>query len=207
MTPTAARSAALLIAAAWSAGAAAAPAQLLDGAVTYTVTHRFKTFSGVVPASDLEANLQFDGASPRDLLFEIAVPLGAFDSGNELRDQHAAEALELLLFPRATWIVDGVSVAEFVPQDDGTFDGQLTVRGPLTLHGVTRSIEVPVRILYDPASGGRRTLTAWASFELSLSDFDIRRPGLLGIRIEDSVPVSVELTFTWPTGGSGPGGG
>ena len=179
--------------------AAAEPARLDDGAVTYTVTHRFKTFEGIVPAADLDASLSYDARAPEDLSFQVTIPLGAFDSGNQLRDQHAAEALELFEFPQAVWTVDAVKVVSTMAQDDGTIDSELAVSGPLTLHGVTRTLQTKVTLNHDPDTDSGQALRVWDTFNLNLSDHDIERPGLLGIKVEDAVPVAVELSFTWPS--------
>ena len=107
------------LAAAWTlvaAGLAAGkPVPVEDGTITYQIQHRVKTFEAVAPASVAALQLDWGDGTLAGLRFTATVPLGAFDSGNRLRDEHAAEALELFLFPEATWVVEQVEVQREVP--------------------------------------------------------------------------------------------
>ncbi len=168
----------------------AAAASVEDGTITYRVVHKLKTYEAVLPAASAQLEVALDPDDLEALQFSATIPLASFDSGNQLRDQHAAETLELLFFPRAVWTVDAVTVVRREPADGALSVAELLVAGPLELHGKTVRVEAPV-LLTSTGEG----LRAQARFDLSLTEFDIPRPGLLGIRIADTVTVTVDLTL------------
>ncbi len=173
--------------------AAAEPVRVEDGTLTYRIQHRLKTFDAVIPASAATLELDWGDGPLEGLRFDAAIPLEAFDSGNRLRDEHAAEALELFLYPEASWSVEQVDVMRREPQGPSWSEATLTASGPLTLHGVTEELSVEVRV---KRSGD--TVTFEAGFPLSLEAFGIERPGLLGVRIQDTVTVQISLRAPAP---------
>ena len=64
-----------------------------------------------------------------------------------------------------------------------------TFRGTLTLHGVTRPLSFPVKVIRDGAEA-----TAEGSFAVRLSDFEMKRPNLFGNEVKDEVNLNVSLT-------------
>jgi polyisoprenoid-binding protein YceI len=185
-------SAALALATLALAGLArtAAASSVEDGTITYRVEHKLKTYEAVLPAASAQLEVALEPDDLEALQFSASIPLASFDSGNQLRDQHAAEALELLFFPRASWTVDSVTVVRREPADGALSAAELLASGPLELHGETVRIEA--RVLLTSTEAGLR---AQARFDVSLEAFDIPRPGLLGIRIADTVTVTVDLTL------------
>jgi hypothetical protein len=97
------------------------------------------------------------------------------------------EGLETDRFPTA-----GFRLREPVPlgDDSGARVVELRLPGDLTLHGVTRRLDFPVRAPWDGDSiqvaGGARIRRA---------DFDLEVPTLAGYRIEDTAVVELELTL------------
>ncbi len=183
--------ASLLLALALSTTAGAA--EIIDGSLTYHVDHRFKSFDAVMPASDADLSLTLDPAAPEALAFSATIPLGSFDSGNQLRDEHAAEALEVFLFAHATWTAETVEVLERTPADGPARQARVQVSGPLTLRGETRTLTAEAGLAFQGD-----TALIQATFPLSLADFGIARPGLLGFKIDDTVTVTVNLTASLP---------
>ncbi len=166
-----------------------------SGAIVYHVEHPLKSVRGVMEASDAELDLTWDPDALEELRFEAVIPLGAFDSGNRLRDEHAAEALELFLHPDATWTVERVDVEDRQPEDGPWSEATLQVHGPLTLHGVTADQTVVVQ-----AKRSGEGVSLRGSFTLALSAFDVERPALLGLAVEDTVTVEVDLEAPPPGG-------
>ncbi len=191
MRPVALGMALLWIAVGMAAPALAGPATITDGTLTYHVDHRFKSFDAVMPATDAELTLDLDPAAPESLAFSARIPLGSFDSGNSLRDEHAAEVLELFLFPEASWSGDRVEILDRVPAEGAARLVRVRVTGPLTLRDVSQTLVAEA--LLEFTDGGA---TIQAVFELSLEDLGVHRPGLLGFKIDDTVTVTVNLTVT-----------
>jgi hypothetical protein len=168
----------------------AAASSVEDGSITYRVEHKLKTYEAVLSAASVGFELAVDPDELASLEFSASIPLASFDSGNQLRDQHAAEALELLFFPRASWTVDTVTVVQRTPAEGELQSAEILAAGPLELHGKVVRLEAPVLLTATEAG-----LRVQARFDVSLTEFDIPRPGLLGIRIADTVVVTVDLTL------------
>lgn len=156
--------------------------------VRYHASDPRDAWTGTAPIEALE--LRFDVADLRRLRLRVEVPAGAFDSGNFIRDANARRALfEAARFPWIVFEAERAQAADGVPADlpDGA-SRELTLEGMLTLHGVTRPLSPSVRVT-------RRgdLLTAETSFDVRLSDFDMRRPSLLGVVVDDLVRVEVEI--------------
>jgi hypothetical protein len=98
------------------------------------------------------------------------------------------ETLEGLVFPAIEWEVESVTGLTG-PAKAGTFDIQAT--GPMTLHGVTKDLTIPVKLVIDKS--GR--ITAESAFSISLEGWGIDRPTLLFIAIDDNIPIRVRMTF------------
>jgi polyisoprenoid-binding protein YceI len=79
---------------------------------------------------------------------------------------------------------------------DGGSSG-FTAQGELTLHGVTRPLTVP-----GTATREGDRITADAAFDVRLSEYDLMRPRLFFVVVEDTLPLTVHLVFA----PAGPGG-
>jgi polyisoprenoid-binding protein YceI len=164
-------------------------AEIVDGTLTYHVDHRFKSFDAVMPASAAELELILDPAALEALAFTARIPLGSFDSGNQARDEHAAEALELFLFADASWTVEQVEILQRDPADGPARQARVRLSGPLVLRGETRTLTAEAGLAFQGES-----MAIQATFPLSLEEYGIHRPGLLGFKIDDTVTVTVNLT-------------
>ncbi|MDP7110341.1 MAG: YceI family protein [Myxococcota bacterium] len=168
-------------------------AEIVDGTLTYHVDHRFKSFDAVMPASAAELALTVDPAAIEALTFTARIPLGSFDSGNQLRDEHAAEALELFLFANASWTAESVEVLTRDPADGPARQARVRVSGPLVLRGEIRTLTAEAGLAFQGDS-----VAIQASFPLSLDEYGIHRPSLLGFKTDDTVTVTVNLSATLP---------
>lgn len=112
--------------------------------------------------------------------------LSTLKSDEDLRDQHIhTMAIETDRFPTATF----VSTSDLaVPADSS--DASALVRGELTLHGVTRTVDVPVHARYD---GSRIEVVGSLSFPWAL--FDIQAPHLSYVSVEADPTMEFQLFF------------
>lgn len=115
----------------------------------------------------------------------VQAPVQSFDSGNRSRDSHMAEATESYIYRDVVFDARSVTM---LPAAQQTADRNATVQGTLTFHHVTRPVTVPVRI---DVTGTQAHLTG--SFEVTLTDFQIERPSLLGIKSRDWIGLHLDL--------------
>jgi polyisoprenoid-binding protein YceI len=138
---------------------------------------------------ELTGSLTFDGNAVTAA--EVTVDMTALRSDESLRDRVLrSEAIETADFPNATFVLTGpISVPAVPPEGQQVMQ---TVSGELTLHGVTRPVEVAVQAALQ---GGR--LVVVGSHEIQFEDFDITPPrGPASVlSVEDQGIFEVQLVF------------
>ena len=104
------------------------------------------------------------------------------------RDDHMRTmGIETDRFPTATF----VSTADLLVRPDaGSGSARALVRGDLTLHGVTRSIDLPVQARYD---GSRIEVVGSLSFPWEL--FEMQQPNLSYVTVEADPTMEFQLFF------------
>lgn len=168
--------------------AAAAPATTTtyvftpETEVDYFVEHPMHHVKGVTHA------LAGDVAVTNDKLVTpvtIKLPLLTFNSGNGNRDNNAALILDVARFPAAA-----VDVQKFVEtgrtKENGVTKLTGTAHGNLSLHGITRPVEVPLTVTV-----GANQLIVDGTLTVKLSEYKIERPSLLFTPINDDVKVAI----------------
>ena len=124
---------------------------------------RFNEFGGT---------FNYDEAAPEKSSVEVNIKTASVDSNHAERDKHlrSADFLDVEKFPEAKFVSTG-----YAPGENNTG----TLKGDLTLHGVTKPVEIAVQKIgggKDPWGGYRMGFEGQTSF--ALADFDI--PGQLG---------------------------
>ena len=156
-----------------------------ESTVTYQAADSRDSWRGRAPVESLR--LVFDDANLQSLELEITLYPGEFDSGNFIRDANARRAVfETGAYPEIRFVATGLRA------DPATLPVGVArtvgLEGTLTMHGVSRPLSLPVNVERDETE-----LRATGSFEVSLSDFEMTRPELFGVRVNDEVSVSFEV--------------
>lgn len=139
--------------------------------ISYTGSAVLHGFTGV--SRRVTGTLMVDMAQPERSTVNLSVPVESFDSGNRRRDADMLDAVDVDEYPNVQFVSTQVTPAG---------EGVWKVRGDLTFHGKTRSIEVPVQV---STNGG--TFEGTGQFEISLADYSVRRPKLLLVPIGDVI--------------------
>ena len=168
-------------------------AQALDKKATIThlsfhISHPAKKYDAKLLPGGAVVTAHFDPADLSKTSVDASFQVEYFNSSNELRDSHMMEVLEGIIFPAITW--KGVATgAASAPVTVGKHE--ITVKGPLTVHGHTEEFETKVTL--DVAENG--LVTVDAQFAISLEAFEIERPSLVFVKIADEVPIKVKMVF------------
>jgi polyisoprenoid-binding protein YceI len=133
-------------------------------------------------------SLVLDGTSITAV--DVTADLTRLQSDDDRRDGRLREqAIETNQFPDATFHLTAPIDLGAVPEDGATFTA--TATGELTLHGVTRTVAVPIeaRLAGDVA-------TVTGSIEILFADYAIDRPSsFLVLSIEDHGIMELQLHF------------
>ncbi|HUG31028.1 MAG TPA: YceI family protein [Candidatus Limnocylindria bacterium] len=121
---------------------------------------------------------------------EITADLTQLESDDDRRDGRLRDqAIETGRFPQSTFRLTGPIELGEAPADGKTVDA--TATGELTLHGVTRTVIVPVQ-----ASLSGDVVTVTGSIEILFADYDFERPtSFLVLSIEDHGIMEFQLHF------------
>jgi polyisoprenoid-binding protein YceI len=138
--------------------------------------------------NDPSGSFMLDEADPRKSAFNVEVQVANVDTHNEKRDAHlkSPDFFNAKQYPTITFKSTSVK--------KGSSDKVLDVTGDLTLHGVTKSITVPVELTgkgqFPPGSYRAGVET---TFTIKRTDFDIKGIPAMPTAVGDEVRLTVAL--------------
>ena len=108
----------------------------------------------------------------------ITVPLNTFSSGNDNRDSNMLDVVEEYYYP----------FVRFTSSKINKIESGFNVVGNLSFHGITKEFTIPVELNED-----NENIIVASDFSIMLTDFKIKRPALLTIKIRNQVDIKVYL--------------
>lgn len=118
----------------------------------------------------------------------LSVAVETLASGVDLRDDIVANNyLKRDNFPTLSFeLTDSVDISQF----EGLTQAEFRLTGELSLAGVTNQVEIPVEVQWNVA-----IIEIVGSFDVTLSDFEIERPDLVGRTARETATVEFKLQF------------
>jgi len=175
---------------------------------TYTVTTDGKNYAMFSSEATLETvhgrttkvsgTIDADPANVADSKVDVTIDLASLDTGISMRNEHMRDRfLNVEKFPTATFKSVSVSGPKTVAANKPI---DINVTGDFTLHGVTKRISVPVRVVVIPESeltkssrGAGDWLHATAGFGIKLSDYGIDVPQALVMKLSDGLTIKLDV--------------
>lgn len=148
--------------------------------VTYAARHPLHNWNGV--SHDVNCAMIYNDETKLPETVAVSVKVSSFDSNNNNRDSHAMEVLDGLKYPNVTFVSSDVKAGE---------NGTLVAKGTLTFHGVAKPATLQAT---RKEAGGKLTLTG--EFPVNMSDHNIERPSLMGMKTEDGMILTFNVVFT-----------
>ncbi|PVY42304.1 YceI family protein [Pontibacter virosus] len=149
-----------------------------NSSITYTLKHPLHTVQG--SSKEVSSQLLISEHGKQIQQVTVSVPVRSFDSGNRARDRDMLQVTEADRYPKVA----------FVSSEITERNGELSVRGKLSFHGVTREIAFKAR----QYTQGDELLVD-GSFELSLDDYQIERPSILTMKVRDRLQVQFQMVY------------
>jgi len=147
--------------------------------VTYSAKHPLHKWDGV--SHDVNCAVIYNDETRQPETVAVSLKVASFDSDNNNRDSHAMEVLDGLKFPNVTFVSSDIKPGE---------NGALIAKGTLTFHGVAKPATLQAS---RKDAGGRMTLTG--EFPVNMSDHNIERPSLMGLKTEDAMILKFNVVF------------
>ena len=149
-----------------------------SSSITYSMKHPLHAWNGV--SRDASSIILSEGKKGNIREVAVSVKVSSFDSKNANRDSHMLEVTEALKFPNLTF-------SGKVTSREGN---RLKVNGELTFHGVSR----PVSFEASVTEKGDR-LEVSGNFAVTLTEFNIQRPTLMGLPVADEIQVAFSMIY------------
>jgi polyisoprenoid-binding protein YceI len=154
----------------------------------YTAEKSYISFFSDATVEDITANTNKASSIFNTATSEIAfsVPIKEFQFAKSLMREHFNEKyMETEKFPKASFQGKFTNF-----QAQGTGVQNVRAQGKLTIHGVTKDVDVPGTIEIQ----GQKILMK-SKFMVVLEDYQVTRPQLLWQNIAEQVEVTVEFTY------------
>lgn len=145
-------------------------------------------FTSKAPMEDIEGKNKTVTAvlDTKSGAFQFSVQMKSFEFEKALMQQHFNENyVESDKYPDATFRGVVVNNGAVNYAKDGTYN--VTVRGKLTIHNITKDVEVPGTIT---VNGGK--VDATSTFNILLSDYRISIPSAVKEKVSNSIRVIVD---------------
>ncbi len=151
--------------------------------VTYGIVHKLHKVSAESREVEGKAAVAADGK----VQVQVRAPIRSFKSGDSSRDSHMEEVMETTRYPHVTF----KGVGQLTPPSAYPAVTELTLQGQLELHGRKRPESVPIKVEWASPT----ELKVKASFAVSLDAYQIQRPSLLFIKIDDACAIGVDVAL------------
>jgi len=167
---------------------------------TYTSDAALETISGT--SVQVSGTIATDLKDPSKTSGTITIPVTSLVSGVAMRDEHMAGEnwLNAAQFPNITFAIKSLKLkGDSMALANGTsVQGDAT--GDFTLHGVTKTITIPVRASYREVPAGQvyglegNLLRIETNFSIKLSDYGVSIPAPLTAKVANELSLTVKAT-------------
>jgi len=165
--------------------------------VEFTIRHMFSKVTGSF--GGFHGTIQYDAAAPASSTVNAEIDASTIDTGNDKRDGHlkSPDFFDVAKFPTLTFLSSKVTAGE---------GGKLKVAGTLTMHGVTRPVELDAAFLGSgPGLDGITRSGFEGSTKLDRKEFGIVWNKALdqgGTLLGDDVQINLEIEAVAPKPGA-----
>ncbi len=123
-----------------------------------------------------------------DIRVMVRAPVASFGTGDANRDSNLRDTLDASKYPQVTF----KAVGKLAPPQELPARAELVLEGELDFHGRKHLEKVPVVVEWT-APGA---LHVTSRFAVSLSRYEVDRPSLLFIKIDDACDVEVDFALS-----------
>ena len=149
---------------------------LNESFISYDGKHPAHNWTGI--SKEIQGTFELNKEDLTQSKVDLFVPVFSFDSRNANRDSNMLDVVEEYYYPYVRFISSKIEKV-----DDG-----FNVVGNLSFHGITKEFTIPVSLIQDD-----KRIVVESDFSIMLTDFKIRRPSLLTIKIRNQIDIKVFL--------------
>lgn len=167
---------------------------------SYTSDADLETISGT--SVQVSGTISTDLKDPSKTSGSFSIPVTSLVSGVAMRDEHMAgkDWLNAAEFPNITFAIKSLKLKGDSKALTAGSSVQADATGDFTLHGVTKTITIPVRASYREIAAGQvyglegNILRIETSFSIKLSDYGVNIPAGLTAKVANELALTVKAT-------------
>jgi|GEM_PF-698693 len=157
-------------------------AQADKSQISYTLKHQLHLIKATA-AQGIVGKAKVIGKRTIQVIMDASVMF--FDSHNANRDQHMKEVVQAALYEHV------ILKAQAILESPMAANNQAHFKGQLQFHGITRPIEFDARIDMKTEMDAH----VLSDFSISLDAYQIERPSLLFIKVDDKLDIHADVVF------------
>ena len=138
--------------------------------ISYDGKHPAHNWTGV--SKDIQGTFEINKQDLTQSKVDLFVPVFSFDSKNANRDSNMLDVVEEYYYPFVRFTSSKINKTE----------NGFKVTGNLSFHGIIKELTIPVNLEED-----NQTVIVTSDFSIMLSDFKIKRPALLTVKIRNQI--------------------
>lgn len=167
---------------------------------SYTSDADLETISGT--SVQVSGTISTDLKDPSKTSGSFSIPVTSLLSGVPMRDEHMAgkDWLNAAEFPTITFAIKSLKLQGDKTALTAGSSIQADATGDFTLHGVTKTITIPVRASYREIAAGQvyglegNILRIETSFSIKLSDYGVNIPAGLTAKVANELALTIKAT-------------
>ena len=167
---------------------------------SYTSDADLETISGT--SVQVSGTIATDLKDPSKTSGSFTIPVTSLLSGVPMRDEHMAgkDWLNAAEFPNITFAIKSLKLKGDNKALTAGSSVQADATGEFTLHGVTKTITIPVRASYREIAAGQvyglegNILRIETTFGIKLSDYGVNIPAGLTAKVANELTLTVKAT-------------
>tara|TARA_B100000886_G_scaffold293070_1_gene219130 strand:+ start:30 stop:557 length:528 start_codon:yes stop_codon:yes gene_type:complete len=144
--------------------------------ISYDGKHPAHNWTGI--SKDIQGIVEINKEDLTKSNVDLYVPVFSFDSKNSNRDSNMLDVVEEYYYPYVRFLSTGIEKNE---------NGFIVI-GNLSFHGITKEFRIPVSFKKE-----ENIIYVESDFSIMLTDFKIKRPSLLTVKIRNQVDIKVYL--------------
>ena len=153
--------------------------------VEFHAEDTYDAFDG--KTNNVSVTIVADAAKPTAAKVELSIDLASLDTGIGLRNHEMRERyLQTPRFPGATFKSVSVEGADAVAANQ---PADLKINGDFTLHGITKRVTLPARVVLLPD----KRIHVTSAFNVHMPDYDIHVPRNILVTVDHMIPVRLDL--------------
>ncbi len=170
----------------------------------FVSTAPLEEIRGSVSDKNIQSTVYLDPANLEGINGKVSYQTKNLETGLKTRDEHlkSDEWLDADKYPEIFFEVKGMKDIKIISSDGGKATIEATVMGIYSMHGKTKSITVPIKLIYikESESSKKRAsgdfLSVEGKFQIALKDFEVGgKMSTVGSKVGEKIDINFRLFY------------